>query len=255
MTLSARGPVADVANRVDRFTGPAGGDQDRPAQQGAGFEEPDDGLDHGGRIGQPTLADVAAGEASLLRCDDDHPARSQDGHVVLDRWVLPHLGVHGRTDDDRGRSGDQGGREQIGRAPGPQIGEDAGGGRTDDDGIRRLPHRGVGYRVGVTPQAGLDRLGSQGGERGRPDHVVGRVGQDRDDVGAEIDQAAAHLDRLVRGDATGHAQHDAAASEHSLILVHRSFPSAHDVVAGPRASKGIRPIRRRLRRRRRPRSA
>ena len=50
-----------------------------------------------GRVGQPALAGVGAGQAALGGLDHDGTARAQRGHVGLGGGVLPHLGVHRRA--------------------------------------------------------------------------------------------------------------------------------------------------------------
>ena len=77
--------------------------------------------------------------------------------------------------------------------------------------IGALAEMGVGNGVGLGPQGLLDGLRRQRRERHLTHEAGGVVGEDGDDVGAGVDQAAAHLDRLVGGDATGDTQDDGLA--------------------------------------------
>ena len=77
-----------------------------------------------------------------------------------------------------------------------------GRGRRHHHQVGGLAEPGVRDGVGVVPQRGVHRLGGQGRERGRARRSArAPVGQDRRDVGAGVDQAAADLDGLVGGDA------------------------------------------------------
>ncbi len=44
---------------------------------------------------------VAAGEAPGARLEDVDAAAAEGGEVLLHGEVLPHLGVHGRADENR----------------------------------------------------------------------------------------------------------------------------------------------------------
>ena len=92
--------------------------------------------------------------------------------------------------------------------------EDPGRGRRDQHEVGRLPEVGVRDGMGLVPQRGPGPLGAEGIEGGAADEVQGTVGEDRDHVGARVDEAAADLHRLVGGDAPGHAENDALALEH-----------------------------------------
>ena len=123
VALLARRAVGDDAHRVDRLPGAAGGDQHPHARRGRWAcrrrraRRLGRGHDVGG-IGEPSLADVAAGEATGLGVDHVHAAPAQRGEVLLHRGVLPHLGVHRRRHQHRGAGREQRGGEQVVGDPG-----------------------------------------------------------------------------------------------------------------------------------------
>ena len=61
------------------------------------------------------------------------PRGPEDGQVVLDGRVLPHLGVHGRAHHHRRRRGDQRGGQQVVGEPAGVAGQEVGGGRGHHD--------------------------------------------------------------------------------------------------------------------------
>ncbi len=65
------------------------------------------------RLREPTRAAVAPGETPGGRLEHVHTAAPERGDVLLHGRVLPHLGVHGRAEEDRGGSGDQRGHEKV----------------------------------------------------------------------------------------------------------------------------------------------
>ena len=86
-----------------------------------------------------------------------------------------------------------------------------------DERSRSAPLAQAGVRdraTALVPERGLHRLGGQGGERrlARRSAVAPSVMTGRD-VGTGVDQATAHLDRLVGGDAAGDAEDDAPPGE------------------------------------------
>ena len=162
---------------------------------------------------QPARADVAAGEPSRLGLHDVHAPQAQPLEVLRHGRVLPHLRVHRRADDHRRPGGEQRGGQQIGRDPGRVGADEAGRGRRHQDQIGTLAEHGVRDRRLVVPEGGADRLGRQRRERGPPDEVLGALRHHGHDVRAGVDQATTDLDRLVGGDATGHAENDSLAGE------------------------------------------
>src|SRR5436190_2241068 len=82
--------------------------------------------------------------AALGGLDDVNAPLAEPRDVVLNRGVLPHLGVHGRAHDDRRARGQQCGREQVVGDAGRVLPEHASGTRCHHDEIGRLAEAGVG---------------------------------------------------------------------------------------------------------------
>ena len=172
VTLLARRAVADEAHGVDRLAGAAGGDEHPQTGEvvrcrATARRRPRCRLG----LGQPARADVAAGEAARRGLDHVDAAAPEGGQVVLHRGVLPHLGVHGRADQDRRPGGEQRGGEQVVGDAGGVGAEHPGRGRGDDDQVGRLAEAGVRDRVGVVPQRRVHRLGGQRRERRAADEA------------------------------------------------------------------------------------
>ena len=122
--------------------------------------------------------------------------------------MLPHLGVHGRGDEHRRPGGEQGGGEQVVGDPRRVLPEQFGGGGRHDHEVGPLAEVGVRDRLRPAEQRRARRFRRERGERERADEPEGILGQDRGNVRAGVDETPAHLDGLVRGDATAHAEHD-----------------------------------------------
>ena len=207
---SAR-PVADVAHVVDVFVGRPGGDDHQPAEQRAGRRKnPLGGLDDVIRLGEPALADPAAGEIAGAGVDEPYAAVGQRLQVRADGVVLEHVGVHRRSEQHRSA------RRQIERAE--EIVGDAGGELADD--VRRRgrdeQQRGVGGQgdvldVGIgagRPLRGDDAAPRDGFERHLADETARRARHHRRDLVAALLQAARDFDRLVGADSARYAQRD-----------------------------------------------
>ena len=98
------------------------------------------------RVGQASLARVAAGQPSALGRDDLDAAPLEGGEVLAHRGVLPHLGVHGGTDDHRRPGGQQRGAQEVVGEPGGVAGEGVRRRRHDQHQIGLLTEPGVGNR-------------------------------------------------------------------------------------------------------------
>jgi hypothetical protein len=210
----ARRPVADEPDGVDRLAGAAGGDEDAHAGEIAPASE------HGGRhgddargFGQPARAQVTAREPPGLRVDDVDAAPPQRREILLDRGVLPHLGVHrGRDQHRRARREERRGQQVVGDAGGVLAEQLRRRGR-DDDQVGRLTEARVRDGLGRVEQRGAGRLRRERGERQLADEAERVAGEHRGDVGARVDQAPADLDRLVGGDPAADAEHDPPAPQ------------------------------------------
>jgi hypothetical protein len=222
MALLARRPIGDVAHRIDRLTCTSGrhhhpdtGEIGAAVVTTSGRHRPPPPVrvgpsrsvhhfehgrhDHRG-VGQPAGSDVTSGQTALLRRHHDDAALAEHGKVVLDRRVLPHLGVHGRAHHHRGRGGHQRRSQEIVGDPPGIPGQQIDGRRCHHDQIGALAQAGMGDGGCLVPQTDLGRLGTQRIEC-RPAHETGGpLGEHRGDVHAGIDQLATDLDRLVGGD-------------------------------------------------------
>jgi hypothetical protein len=106
-----------------------------------------DRFDDAGGVGQSPGADVAAGQPPGLGIDNVYAPAAQQGQVVLHRRVFPHLGVHGRGQQDGGPGGQQGGREEVVGDAGRVVADDPGRGRRHHHEVTRLAEPGVGNRL------------------------------------------------------------------------------------------------------------
>ena len=130
--------------------------------------------------------------------------------VLLGRRVVEHVRVHGRGDDHR-RAGRQHRRGQS--VAGQARGHGRNGmrrGRSDDydvgpQGYRHVVHAQVRLRV---EQVDVDLSVGHAAERQRRDELGCAPGHYDIHQGAGLDELACQVDRLVAGDAAGHAQYD-----------------------------------------------
>ncbi len=74
-------------------------------------------------IGEPALPRVTAGQPPALGRDHLDAAPHQRGEVLTHRCVLPHLRVHGGTDDHRRPGGQEGGAQEVVGEPSGVPGE------------------------------------------------------------------------------------------------------------------------------------
>ncbi len=220
VALEARGAVADEAHRVEVLAGAAGGDHHVETGEvlgggaavlaAAGEDVGGQGEDLG-RVGQPALAGVGAGQAPLGGLDHDGTAGPQRGHVGLGGRVLPHLGVHRGREHDRTAGGEQRvGEQVVGQAVG-RLGEQVGRRRRHHDELGLLADPHVRHLVDVGPHLGADRLARQGGPGGSAHELEGGSGRDDGDVVAGLGEAAQQLTGLVRSNPAAHAEDDARA--------------------------------------------
>ena len=206
--------VADVAHRINRLASSSGGDQYVQAGEVAvARHDARRGFDDACGIGQPAGADVATGQPSGFRFDDVHAARGQYFEIVGHRGVLPHLGVHCGGHDDRGAGGEQrGGDEIVGDAV-RVLADDLRGGRRDDHEVGVLAEASVRNRLRRVEQRRARGLGRECRERERADEPQRVLSERGRHECAGVDQSTTDLNRLVRGDPTGHAQHHTPAPE------------------------------------------
>ena len=212
VALPAAGAVAQEADRVQVLAGAPGADHDATADEVLGGPGQDRAAHRGdlGRLRQAPLAGVGAGEPALGGFEHEHPSRAQERDVGPGGGVLPHLGVHRRGHHDRAaRSQQDVGEQVVGQAmrgAGQQVG---GGGRDHDElGLLAEPH--VRDLVDVGPDVVGDGPAGQGSPGRGADEAQGRPGGDDGHLVTALGQLAEQLHRLVRRDASGDAQDDAA---------------------------------------------
>ncbi len=130
-------------------------------------------------------------------------------------------------------------RRQAGRV----RGEEASRRGSDDHEIGGLPEASVRDRITVIPQRRVHGLGSERGERRLTDEAVRVARHDRHDVRTEVDEASAHLDRLVGGDAARDPQDDAAPGEarhgSTRLLPRRRRPRPRPALRRPRPPRPL----------------
>ena len=80
----------------------------------------------------------AAGEIAFVRVDHVNAARAKLLQILLRRRMLPHVDVHGRSDDDRRFGREVKGREKIVGDALREVRENIGGGRRDEQKINSL---------------------------------------------------------------------------------------------------------------------
>ena len=166
-------------------------------------------------LGEPTRADVAAGEPPRLGLDDVHAPAPQRREVLLHRRRAPtsRCASPGTRAPARAWRAGRCGQQVVGE-PGGVRGEEPGGGGRDDDEVGGLTEPRVRDRVAVVPQRRVHRLRCERGERGRAHEALWRRAVMTGTTWApEVDEAAAHLDGLVGGDAAGDAEDDAAPGQ------------------------------------------
>ena len=162
------GAIADVAHRVERLTGPAGGDQHAHAVQRPRRAAGDhlDRLEDRGRLGQPADAPLPARrELAGARLDHVHAARVQGLEVGLRRGVLVHAVVHRRRDQHRrGAREVGGGQEVVGLSRG-KLGDRVRGRRCDAVGVAARGDLEVADRIVVGRRLARDTRRARGRAR------------------------------------------------------------------------------------------
>ncbi len=172
-------------------------------------------------IGEATGTDVAAGEPTRLGVDHVHAAATQRGEVLLDRGVLPHLGVHRGRDEHRRPGREQRCAQQVVRDAHGVLAQQPGGGRSDDDEVGGLAEARVRDRVARRRRGTSARARTRAPRSVERADEPGRVlSEDRADPRPGVDHSSTHLDRLVGGDATRDTEHHSPATERPELLRH-----------------------------------
>ena len=121
--------------------------------------------------------------------------------------------LHGGREDDGGSGREHRRRDEIVREARRELGDNVRGGRGDHDdiGLTAHCHMAGGALVLDLEHLDLDRTVGQRLEREGPHEFGRRPAHHHLHRRAGLDEPARELDRLVRGDRPGHAEHDEAA--------------------------------------------
>ena len=202
-------------HRVYGFQGPASADYDRPprkvtlpaqgvrdvAQQLLGFQEPAHPYQPGS---QP----------SGSRAGDDDAPLAKFGQILLGGRVVVHVGIHGRSDQDRRpRRDHRGGQRVVGQAR-RQLGDAVHRGRGDDHDVGTL---GQGYMLVGELRAGVKSVGDDlamgDAAEGQGRHELGGPEtHDRVHQRPGLHQLTGQVQGLVAGDAARDPEDDVFVS-------------------------------------------
>ncbi len=98
---------------------------------------------------QPAGTQIGTGEPARVRVDHHGTALAQGGHVGLGRRVQPHLGVHGRREQNRRPRGEQHVGQQVVGPAGGGSGEQVRGRGGDDHQVGLLAELDMWHQVRV----------------------------------------------------------------------------------------------------------
>ena len=133
-------------------------------------------FDDRGRVGEPSDPEIAGRKVPFLRIDQDGAVGGDLRDVALHARVLPHLGVHGRSDDHRAPAHQVGGAHEVVPAPGREP-RQARRCRADDHvGVRPPCELDVDDALGLVEEVDVHRRTRQSGQRSRADEI-GRRGR------------------------------------------------------------------------------
>ena len=147
-------------------------------------------------------------------------APTQRRKVLLDGRVLPHLGVHRGSDENRRAGREECRGEQIIRDAGRVLAEELRCSRCDDDQVGGLTQSSVWDRFatfGTGEQRRARRFGCQRRERERSDEAQRVGGEDGGDVRTGVDETPTDLHGLVGRDSPGDAENDSATTQCSEL--------------------------------------
>src|SRR5207248_2737675 len=134
----SRAAVGYAADRVYRFKGGSGCDDDTFPRQRPGSEQRPHVIEELLRFEHSAHADLAAGLVAACRTEDSHAIALELRDIALSRLVVPHLPVHRRRNDERTVTRDTKRRQQVVRKASGELGEKIGSRRSDH------------YRIGAT---------------------------------------------------------------------------------------------------------
>ncbi len=227
---AAARPVADEAHRIDVFEGRAGRHQHRAARP-ASRRPPSSRLGRGDDVvglGEPALADPAAGQIPVAGIDEPHAARRQRLEVRLHRrdaracaCSSPAPAAPAPSSPGTATTGSRRrGRWRTCRSCWPWPARPAAGRWSDARAMCSMSAFAPGVHWLGDHRAAGDRLEGQ-----RADEPPGAAGHHGDDVVPVLLQPARDLDRLVGADAAGDAECDEC---HVPVLAVRAEERADD---------------------------
>ncbi len=206
--------VAHKPHRIDGLQGGTGRYQHVSAGKILWGQHLFDAVGNEPGIGQTAGACGFTGQSPGVRIQNMNPVFFQQIQVPLHPDIFIHMGVHGRTDQNRGgHRQKRGGQGIIGQGMG-QFGNTVGRGRGDHCGITPGGRIDVGHRsVGVLPQVrdhGIFRQHFKGGFSHKPQ---GRRRHGHIHAGAGLFQQPHQLHGLVSGNPAGHPQQNLFSSQ------------------------------------------
>ena len=203
--------IGEVADRVQRFLGGSGGDENPLAGEVVGQGQMmQNVLQQILRLRHLAFAHVAAGQTPCRRLDDLPAVAAEKREVVLSHGIFIHIGIHGRSDELGALAGQHRGGEHIVSQTVGQFGADVGRGRSNQDQVSPVGQGNVLHLMGEIPVKGVDNGAAARqlfkGQRG--DKLRGVLGHNHLHRRVLLDQSRAESRGLIGGNAAGNAQKD-----------------------------------------------
>ena len=213
--LLAGGAVGDVAHRIDRLMGRAGGDQHPLAGERTRLRRAQKPLGGAGdfqRLRHPADAGLAGfGHFAGIGADHGDAVARQLRDIAAGRGIVPHQRVHRRRQQDRPVGREQDGAGEIVGMALRHLRHQVGGRRRHHDQIavaRQADMAGVELALGIE-QIGVGALARQRAGGQRRDELLRGPGQHAADLDVPLLQPPDQVQRLVGGDAAADDQGDA----------------------------------------------
>ena len=205
----AGGVVGEIAHRVQRLPGGAGGDQHPQARHVLGVA-------HGVlhilqqlvRLGHFPFPYRAAGQPAAGRLDELPAVSAQRGQIVLGHRVFVHPGVHGGGGQLWAVAGQDGGGEHVVRQAVGQLGQHVGGGGSHQHHVRLVGQGDVLHLKLIVAVEGVHAhpVARQGLEGMGTDELGGVFRHQHLHVGPLLHQGGSQAGGLIAGDAAGDGQ-------------------------------------------------
>ncbi len=165
---------------------------------------------------EASLTDHAASKIARTGFHDLHATFAQNFQIRLGGWMVPHVDVHRRCDNDRCSRCEIQRRQEVRRDALREVSQNIGCGGNNDESIDRLRDCNVldgGIDVGLVFLAGREHAGNDffSGERGegkRLDELLGGAGHDDLHADATVLQQTQNFSCFVRCDSAGDAEGD-----------------------------------------------